>query len=409
MNLKELYKYIKPIIDIYFYKYFGEKRDFIINMIKILDVKSKPETTQEGGFDCELINKIYYYVLFSVFILLIIWILYDTFQKNYKSISHRIGLLIKDQIRLKDIPEFKQIEYIFYFTENFSLNIDLTLYLVFIAVILYIAYKFNNMEINEVYIEFNMLLPILFIMMVLGIAYFLYNYTFFNLLAKRTHSLNDIIYKNINSEFIEKYTICNYTEKKNKFDDYFQNGKCNDIKYNFNQNKLYAYISSIINEIYNIDNEITLNKFKTLKDKNGVLYKTKLSSAFYTFILVRYYIDNNLLDDAKEMFSTYNLISILPRINPILSLNYDSLIFNSSNSLNYELPKMQQAFNNNKDIYNYIYNDFYNNNSIIQELIVDIYNICKYKMISLYDYYVLNGIIIVCIIIYYFIKYYFKN
>ena len=206
-----------------------------------------------------------------------------------------------------------------------------------------------------------------------------------------------------------KNKICNYSEKKNKFDDYFQEGKCNDIKYNFNQNKLFIYISSVINEAYNTDNAITLEKFKTMKDKNGVLYKDKLSSAFYTFILIRYYVDNNLLDDAKDLFSTHNLGSYISRINPILSLNYDSLIFNSVNTLNYEMPKMKKAFNNNKDIYNYVYNDFYNNNSIIQELIVDIYNICKYKMISLYDYYLLNGIIIFCVIIYYFFKYYFKK
>lgn len=411
MNLKELYQYIKPIIDIYFYKYFGEKRQFIINMIRILDTKAIPEEdTPDNAFDCEWINKIYYYVLFTVFILLIVWILYDTFRKNYKALTYKIGILIKDQIRLKDILEFKQIESIMYITENFSLNLDLTIYILLIAVIIYIAYRFQyKLEIEEVYKEFNMLLPVLLIIMVLGIGYFLYNYTFFNLLSRRTHSLKDVIYKNINIEFINKHTICNYIQKKDKFDDYFQYGKCNDIKYNFNQNKLFEYIKNVINEIYNLDNAITLEKFKTLKDKNGILYKDKLSSAFYTFILVRYYIDNNLLDDAKELFSTYNLVSFLPRINPMLSLNYDSLIFNSSNSLRYEMPKMRQAFNNNKDIYNYVYNDFYNTNSIIQELIVDIYNICKYKMISLYDYYLLNGIIIICVIIYYFIIYYFKK
>ena len=411
MSLKELYQYIKPIVDIYFYKYFGEKREFIINMIKILDVKATPqENMPPGAFNCELINKIYYYILFTVFMLLIIWILYDTLIKNYKSLTYKIGLLIKDQIRLKDILEFKQIENIIYFTDNFSLNIDLFIYLLLIAIILYIAYRFQyNLKIEEVYNEFNMLLPVLLILMILGVVYFIYNYTFFNLLSRRTHNLKAVIYKNINIEFINKHTICNYIHKKDKFDDYFQYGKCNDIKYNFNQNKLYEYINNVINEIYNSDNEITLEKFKTLKDKDGILYKDKLSSAFYTFILIRYYIDNNLLDDAKDLFSTYNLVSFLPRINPILSLNYESLIFNASNSLNYETPKMSKAFNNNKDIYNYVYNDFYNNNSIIQELIVDIYNICKYKMISLYDYYLLNGLIILCVIIYYFIKHYFKK
>ncbi len=101
----------------------------------------------------------------------------------------------------------------------------------------------------------------------------------------------------------------------------------------------------------------------------------------------------------------------MPRINPILSFSYDSLIVNqSNNSLTFELPKMRKAFNNNKVIYNYVYNDYYNISSQIQELIIDIYNICKYKMLSLYDFYLFIGIIIVCIIIYYFVKnYYNKN
>jgi len=50
---------------------------------------------------------------------------------------------------------------------------------------------------------------------------------------------------------------------------------------------------------------------------------------------------------------------------------------------------MQKAFNNNKDIYYYVYNDYYNISSEIQNLIVDIYNICKYRMISIYTYYYL--------------------
>jgi hypothetical protein len=410
MNLKELYKYIKPIIDIYFYKYFGEKREFILEMIKLFNDKALTDAKDDTTGRCELINKIYYYVLFTIFILLIVWILYDTIKKNYRSLSYKIGLFMKDQIKLRDMLEFKQIENIIYFTDNFSLNIDLVIYLLLILLILYIAYRYQYVfEFKQVYKEFNMFIPVLITILILGIIYFIYNYTFLNLLSRRTHNLKDVIYKNINIEFINNHNICNYIQKKDKFDDYFEYGKCNDIKYNFNQNKLYTYINDVINEIYNSDNDITLEKFKSLKDKNGVLYKNKLSSAFYTFILIRYYIDNNLLDDAKELFSTYNLMSFLPRINPVLSLNYDSLIFSSSNSLNFETAKMKKAFNNNRDIYNYVYNDFYNNNSTVQELIIDIYNICKYKMISLYDYYLLIGIIIFCVVIYYFVKYYFKK
>ena len=99
----------------------------------------------------------------------------------------------------------------------------------------------------------------------------------------------------------------------------------------------------------------------------------------------------------------------MPRINTVLYLNTESILFNSKNELNFNNnPNLRKAFNRNKDIYNYVYNDYYNKQSIIQELIVDIYNLCKYKMLSVYDYYSFLGFIIICIIIYYFIINYYK-
>jgi hypothetical protein len=412
MNWKELYEYIKPLIDIYFIKYFGEKKDFMFEMTNIIAEKAEKDATGSTIPKCEFMIKIYYYVIFIIFISLIIWILYDTLIKNYRALSYSIGSMVKEQIKLKDMLEFKQIENIIYITDSFSINFDLLLYLILIIIILSIAYYFHyKANILKVYTEFNLLIPVFIVIVILGVIFFIYNYTFTNLISKRLHNLKYVIYNNINLEFINKYKICNYIQKKDRFDDYFIYGKCNDLKYSFNQNKLYLYITDCINELYNNNNELSLEQFKTAKDKNGILYKHKLSSAFYTFILARYYIDNNLLEDAKDLFSTYNLLTLLPRINPILSFSYDSLIVNqSNNSLTFELPKMRKAFNNNKDIYNYVYNDYYNISSQIQELIIDIYNICKYKMLSLYDFYLFIGIIIVCIIIYYFVKnYYNKN
>ena len=149
-----------------------------------------------------------------------------------------------------------------------------------------------------------------------------------------------------------------------------------------------------------------------MQDDKGVLYVDRLSSAFFTFVLIRYFIDNNLLDEAKDLFSTFNLIKIglIPKINPILYLNNESIIFSSKNELLYNNNlNMQKAFNTNKDIYNYVYNNYYNNISLIQELVVDIYNLCKYKMISIYYYYSLLGFTCICIIIYYFIINYYKS
>ena len=410
MSFVKLYEYIKPLIDIYIYKYFGEKKEFFFAMFKLLEIKAieNAEKSSVKFETCQMFYKLYYYVIFLVFIILIIWIVYYTLHLNSMALSYNIGLLFKDQIKLKDILAFKQIDNLIYITDNFSFDYVLFFYIFLVILILGIAYYFNSIiNIPEVFKEFNLLLPLLVLIVLIGVFYFFYNYTFLNLLSKRANTLKNLFYDNINIEFITNQKLCNYAEKKDKFDDYFIINKCNDIKSNFNLKKLFAYLTDVINEIYNQDNEITLEKFKTLQDKNGVLYKDKLSSAFFTFVLIRYYIDNNLAEDAKELFSTNNLNSPLTRINPILSLNYDSLMFASSNGLTYDMPQMQRAFNNNKDIYNYVYNDFYNNNSQIQEFIVDIYNICKYKMISVYDYYVMIGLIILCIVIYYFIHHYY--
>jgi len=219
-----------------------------------------------------------------------------------------------------------------------------------------------------------------------------------------------LIYNNINMQFINEQKLCNYMQKKDKLDDYFIYGNCNNIKNLFNIKKLYSYITVQINEIYSKDNNITIETFKSMKDSKGIFYKDRLKSAFFTFSLMKYYIDNNLFNDATDFFSTYNLMKLRfkPRINPILNLNYESILFNTTD-LSYSIPEMQLAFNNNKDIYNFVYNDFYNINSTIQKIIVDIYNICKYKMICVYYYYLLLGIIMTCIILYYFIKNYYNR
>lgn len=413
MNFKDLYKYIKPLIDIYYYKYFGEKRIFINEMINILIEKAKENATNSSVDKniCQYIFICFYLSLFVLYMLLIIYIIYDIYVKNYYILHSAVGKTVKTQLKLGDIPEFNQIKNIVYITDNFSFDISLVIFIILISIIIYIAYYlYYNLNIKIVYKEFNILLPFFGIIIIVGICYYIYNFTYTNLLARRSKNLLDMIYKNINLNFINNKSICNYITKKNKFDDYFIAGKCNDIKFNFNQTKLYLYINEIMTELYNKDNNLTLEKFKTLKDNNGISYTEKLSSAFFTFVLIRYFIDNNLIDEAKELFSIYNLSKnkLLPKINPILYLNYESIIFTSKNELNYSNHNIRNAFNNNQDIFNYIYNDYYNKSSLIQEIIVDIYNLCKYKMFSVYDYYALIGVICILIIIYYFIINYLK-
>ena len=418
MKLQEIYDIIKPLIDIIINKYFKEKYDFIINIISIFNTKASEHALSVGNsgskltvFKCTWIYKIYYYLILLVFLICCIWIIYDIFNKNYYATNAYFSTLIKNKLILKDIPEFKQIENIIYLADNFSLDINFIFFIIISIIIIAIVYYFQFvLNLNQLYIEFNLFIPFIATVIIIGIIYFIFNFNHLNILSRRNNSLMQLIYNNINMQFITEQNLCNYMQKKDKLDDYFIYGNCNNIKNLFNIKKLYSYITVQINEIYSKDNNITIETFKSMKDSKGIFYKDRLKSAFFTFSLMKYYIDNNLFNDATDFFSTYNLMKLRfkPRINPILNLNYESILFNTTD-LSYSIPEMQLAFNNNKDIYNFVYNDFYNINSTIQKIIVDIYNICKYKMICVYYYYLLLGIIMTCIILYYFIKNYYNR
>jgi hypothetical protein len=418
MKLQEIYDIIKPLIDIIINKYFKEKYDFIINIISIFNTKASEHALSVGNsgskltvFKCTWIYKIYYYLILLVFLICCIWIIYDIFNKNYYATNAYFSILIKNKLILKDIPEFKQIENIIYLADNFSLDINFIFFIIISIIIIAIVYYFQFvLNLNQLYIEFNLFIPFIATVIIIGIIYFIFNFNHLNILSRRNNSLMQLIYNNINMQFITEQNLCNYMQKKDKLDDYFIYGNCNNIKNLFNIKKLYSYITVQINEIYSKDNNITIETFKSMKDSKGIFYKDRLKSAFFTFSLMKYYIDNNLFNDATDFFSTYNLMKLRfkPRINPILNLNYESILFNTTD-LSYSIPEMQLAFNNNKDIYNFVYNDFYNINSTIQKIIVDIYNICKYKMICVYYYYLLLGIIMSCIILYYFIKNYYNR
>jgi hypothetical protein len=418
MKLKELYNLIKPLIDIIVNKYFKEKYDFIINIITSFDAKASEHALGVGNsgssltvFKCTWIYKIYYYLILLVFLICCGWIIYDIYIKNKYATNAYFGTIIKNQIKLNDIPEFNQIKNIIYIGNNFSLDLSLILFIIICCIIIAITYYFHFiLNLKELYGEFNLFIPFIAASIIIGIIYFIYNFSHLNILSRRNNTLIELIYNNINMQFINDQRLCNYLQKKNELDDYFVHGNCNDIRSLFTIKKLYAYITAQINEIYSKDNNVNIETFKTMKDSKGIFYKDRLQSAFFTFSIMKYYIDNNLINDAKDFFSTYNLIKLRfkPRINPILNLNYDSILFDSAD-LSYSIPEMQKAFNDNNDIYNYVYNDFYNTNSNIQKIIVDIYNICQYKMICVYYYYLLIGLIMICIILYYFIKNYYNR
>jgi len=317
---------------------------------------------------------------------------------------------MKDNPRLIDSPLFLQIKNLYYFNDYFSIDIMFLLFIItpiFILIKLWIL-EFGFDKDNKFRQSFKYTKWYCYLIMIIGIIYYIINYNNITALGKRINVANNIIYNNINADFINSEKICNYLNKKTEFDYDFVYGKCNDIRNNISVSKLYSYIKKITDEIHNniapIAN-IDVKTFKSLKDKNGKLYKDKILSALFTYQLVKYYIDNDLTEEAKDFFATYNIFYLKninlarKKINPILYLRFDDLmLFNKTFEYN---KQMEKSFGRNKDIYNYIYSEIMKVQNTIQNVVVDIYNICNYKLISVYAYYFIMFLILIIFIIIY--------
>jgi hypothetical protein len=414
-NLTELFKkmlnneFIKIII-----KYFVDKKVFFTNVSKTFnsdkDDGTNPQNASNDDEDenCSFYKQIFNFLLIVLLLLSILYIIIYIFYCNFYSANALLKKTCSIQIRLRDIPEFYQIKNILYLNDILSVDLSLVvLILCAIAVISCCYYLNNESQFKKVKIEFkeefNLFIIFSILIVITGFIYYSINYNNLIDLSKRNYLLITYFYKNINRDYIVTEKLCNYNEKKDILDAEFKLNKCNDIELNFSIETLYKYVKNIMNEIYNEDTSITVDKFKSLQDKNGVLYKDRLSSAFFTFSLMYYYTSNNLYDEAKELFAKHN-----HSINPILDLSYESVLLNRPD-LSYNNFLMQTAFNNNKDIYYYVYNEYYNIYSEIQNLIVDIYNICKYRMISIYTYYNFVLFMMIIMIIYYLIIKFFNK
>ena len=347
------------------------------------------------------------YLLIIFFVVTILWLFYDLFNNVYKYFQLSIYYYFKNDKRLADSPLFAQIKNLWYVNDYFSIDLMFLFFMSTPFFILIKLYFFEKMTgINNNFISTKNLN---YAILIIGIIYFIIVYKHLANLGTRINSINSLIYNNINVDFINSENFCNYLLKKSVYDYDFKYGKCNDISKNISINKLYNYIKKQTLDIsQNVApiNNITVDNFKLLKDKNGVLYKDKITSAFFTFQLIKYYIDNDLEDEAKDFFSTFNLLYLQhtgnflrTRINPILYLRHDQLIINER-ILEYD-SNMTISFGNNKEIYNYIYKEYNIIQTNVQNIVIDIYNICSYKLISIYVYYIIIFVIFVLIVIYY--------
>lgn len=394
-----LIKVIKPLIKLTF-DYYEKKSDFF----KILIEESKKTT-----IFCE--NKRFseygIYILIFFFVITVLWLFYDLLLNVYKYYQLSIFFYFKKDKRLVDSPLFAQIKNLWYVNEYFSIDF---MFLLFLTTPLFILAKLYIFEkISGITGRFKSIKNLNYLLLIIGIIYFAFVYKNLTNLGMRINTLNSIIYDNINVDYIHSEKFCNYLLQKSAYDYDFKYGKCNDITKNISISKLYNYIKrqtlDIGETIAPIQN-ITIENFKLLKDKNGVLYKNKIISAFFTFQIIKYYIDNDLEDEAKDFFSTFNLLYLKKtgnflrtRINPILYLRHDQLLINER-ILEYN-NEMDISFGGNKDIYNYIYKEYNILQTNVQNLVVDIYNICSYKLISVYIYYIIIFIIFIIMVVYY--------
>jgi len=391
--------------NIYYYanKYYQEKKDFHDIIIRI---------NEEKPIFCKhkWIGK---YILEIVFILLIfsfLWLIIDMIINLYNYLKLTSFLYIKENPRLIDSPLFTQLKNLYYFNEYFSIDINFLIFITIPIIILvelwileYAIDKNGKYKNTFIYTKWYC-----YLIIIIGLFYYMIVYKELIALGSRINTANNIIYNNINADFINSQKICNYLNKRSDFDYDFIYGKCNDIKSNMSISKLYKYIKTVTDDIQqNIAPmaNISIEKFKTLKDKNGKLYKDKILSALFTFQIIKYYIDNDLIDEAKDFFAAYNIIYlnkinvVRQKINPILYLRFDDImVFTKNYDYN---PRMAESFGDNKDIYNYIYSEFSRIQNNVQNVVVDIFNIVSYKLISVYAYYFIMFIILIILLIIY--------
>jgi len=401
MSITDFLKIVMEKIIYLSNKYYNEKKDFYDVIIR--------EHNAGRGIFCQEPRLLGEYILKIVFFLLlfsIFWLLVDTAYNLYIYLKLTLFTYIRENPRLIDSPLFIQVKKLYYFNDYFSIDL---FFLIFVTTPIFILIKLWILEkARKDYNQFTYLKVYCYLIMIFGLIYYFMVYKNITALGKRINFANNIIYNNINADFINSQKICNYLNKRSEFDYDFVYGKCNDIKSNISISKLYKYIKTVTDDIQqNIAPmaNISIEKFKTLKDKKGKLYKDKIISALFTFQIIKYYIDNDLTEEAKDFFAAYNLLYfnkvnvVRQKINPILYLRFDDImIFNKNYEYN---PRMAESFGDNKDIYNYIYSEFGRIQNNIQNVVVDIFNIVSYKLISVYAYYFVMFIILVISLIIY--------
>ena len=366
------------------------------------------ETLKKPPIICEkikLISNIAIFILWLFLVSSLLWMIYEIFKNIYLYFKLNSYRYFKDgSPKFNDSPLFKQLENMYYINDYLSIDIIFITFVItaiFVVFKLYIFHRLlNNDDLHYRYIIIFCIISIIF-----AIIYYILNYINIINVGKGLNAINRIFYMNINNDFINSKKICNYLDKKNDFDNKFVYGKCNDLKSNISVKRLYEYIKLIFDDIsrnHTPANDINNKKFKTLVDEKGVLYKDKIISALFTFQILKYFVDNDLLEEAKDFFSAFNMIYIpniqilKKKINPILYLKIDNIMIFDNNYL-FE-GELKESFYGNKEIFEFIKFEYNKIQNQIQKIVIDIYDICNTKLMSIYVYYF--SLLIVIIILF---------
>lgn len=247
---------------------------------------------------------------------------------------------------LNQNPSSAQIDNFIYITKWFCFERNMLISTVFI-ILYFIALFYLYTRVSSVNLlrEWSYLIMFIVICFILILLYFIMFYKTINTVANKSNIMLNIIYSNLNKDYLANAPICNYFHNPTNPEDTdpnFEYGKCNGFNTLQSEEKLRDYIDSQIYEISKYisitDHEIEKDFFKNILDDKGISYYNKILSAIITHAMVSYYKTLQTNNDGKDFFSIYNILNtnyfeelFKYRKNPFLDLDYKNLVL-----LNYD-------------------------------------------------------------------------
>lgn len=381
---------IKPRFIVLLYKIL---KKYIINKKELYD-ELVLEKINENNLCSAVVNFILLFLIFFCLFYIIIIIISNSFNSSN---SWFANFFTKDP-SLGSYPEYNQISNILYINDWFSIDYGFIINNIFILtffISIYLLYKKNYY--SKIFENLNYCIILFIIIFITYIIIYFYNYTNITTLSKKINDSMNIVYNNINYDFINEAKLCDYFVNTTN-NDIFENGKCNNIISKYNKKNIKKYISDTLLDIKNIRTMYD-SEFKNTKQYN------KIITALFTDSIINYFIKNNQEDELKNFFSIVNITNTnfldniyKFHINPFLYLKLSDLSFLN---INYPYKDYIDSFQNNKHIYFLVIKDLNDIEYKLSNNIVNIYNICRLKMLSSsFINYIITLFIILFIIIY---------